>query len=56
MGLKRDLLGMVFGAVLTALFLQVGILSPANNFLENVLGAFVVYIVTKFLAIVFGGR
>jgi len=55
MTLKRDILQILFGSILTALFIQVGVLSPANDFWTNVVSALVVYIVTRFLGFVFGG-
>ena len=56
MSLRRDLLQIVFGALLTALFIQVGVLSQENQFFHNVMASFAVYAVTRFLALVFGGR
>lgn len=56
MRLRKDILQIVFGALLTALFIQVGILSPANDFWTNVVSSMMVYFVTRILGLMFGGR
>ena len=56
MTLRRDLLQIVFGAILTALFIQMGILSPNNQFFSNIVASVFVYTVTRVLALIFGGR
>ena len=56
MTLRRDLLQIVFGAILTALFIQMGVLSPNNQFFSNIVASVFVYTVTRVLALIFGGR
>ena len=56
MTLRRDLLQIVFGALLTALFIQIGILSPDNQFFSNIVASIFVYTATRILALIFGGR
>jgi len=50
------MLQIVFGAILTAMFIQVGILSPNNQFFSNIVASIFVYAVTRILALIFGGR
>jgi hypothetical protein len=56
MGLKWDILNVVFGSLLTALFLQVGFLSQNNPFWDNTLSACVIMIASRALSLVFGGK
>ena len=56
MTFRRDMLQIVFGAILTAMFIQVGILSPNNQFFSNIVASIFVYAVTRILALIFGGR
>jgi len=56
MGLKLDILNIVFGSLLTALFLQVGFLSQKNQFWDNAISACVIMITSRALSFVFGGK
>ena len=53
--MRRELLNLLIGSLLTALFLQIGVLSETNNFFNNVIGAVLVYAVTRLLSAVLGG-
>ncbi len=54
--MKRELLQIVFGAFMMAIFVEVGWLSPDNTFWGNVFSAIVIYFVSRFLALILGGR
>jgi len=56
MRLKKDILQIIFGALLTALFIQMGILSPANDFWSNVISSMLVYFASRILSFMLGGR
>lgn len=56
MGLKAEILQIVFGAFLLGIFIQVGILSPDNSFWNNVISGIVIFLVSRLLGFLFGGR
>lgn len=55
MSLKRELLQAIFGATLTAIFVQFGFLSLDNSFINNVASAVIVYVATRVLGLFFLG-
>lgn len=56
MGLKREALQVLFGAMGYALAIQFGLIKPANPFFDNVLWGVVVMVGSRALAFVIGGR
>ena len=56
MSVKTDILQIIFGALLLGVFIEVGILGSGQNFWTNVLSGIVVYVASRVLAWVFGGR
>lgn len=56
MGLKTSILEVVFGAILLGIFIEFGILSPDNSFWNNVISGIVIFLVSRFLGFIFGGR
>lgn len=56
MGLKSEILQILFGSFLLGLFIQVGILSSDASFWNNVMSGIVIFVVSRFLGFLFGGR
>lgn len=56
MGLKSEILQIIFGSFLLGLFIQTGILSPEQNFWNNVMSGIVIFLVSRLLGFIFGGR
>jgi len=52
--LKRELLQVFIGAMLMALFLELGWLDPAKTFWSNVLTAVVIAVISRTLALILG--
>ena len=55
MGLKREILQILFGAGGYALAMQFGLIKPSNPFLDNLVWGVVVLVASRMLAFVFGG-
>jgi len=55
MGLKREVLQVVFGAGGYALALQYGLIKASNPFLDNLLWGVVVMVGSRFAAYLIGG-
>lgn len=55
MKLKREFLQMVFGSILLALFLELQIVGSGQGFVNNLIGAVVIYVTSRLLALFFGG-
>jgi len=56
MGLRREALQIVLGAILFSLALQLGLIKSSGPFWDNVLWGCVVMLGSRFLALVLGGR
>lgn len=54
MNLKRELLQIIIGALLMALFLELGWLDPAKTFWSNVLTAMVIAVISRVVALILG--
>lgn len=53
MKIKRELAQIIVGALLLALFIEIGWLSPANTFWSNAFSGVVIYIASRILAFFF---
>jgi uncharacterized membrane protein len=53
MNIRRELAQIVIGALLLGLFMELGWLSPANNFFGNVATGAIIYVVSRVLALLF---
>lgn len=56
MRIRYEILQIVFGAVLLAIFTSIGLLSQTNAFYDNLLGGILVMVISRVLAVIFGGR
>ena len=54
MNLKRELLQIIIGAFLLALFLELGWLDPAKTLWSNVLTSIVIGVISRFVALILG--
>ncbi|MEM2129176.1 MAG: hypothetical protein QXZ70_01115 [Candidatus Bathyarchaeia archaeon] len=55
MGIRREIVTVLVGAFCTALFLQLGWLSPTNPFWDNALSGVAVMIVSRLVGRLVGG-
>jgi hypothetical protein len=56
LGLKREALQVLFGAIGYALAIQFGFIKPQGPFWDNVLWGVVVMVGSRFMAFMFGGK
>lgn len=56
MGLKSEILQIIFGALLLGLCIQFGVVSAGNDFWGNVVTGIFILVVSRFLGFLFGGR
>ena len=52
MNIKRELLQILIGALLMALFLELGWLDPAKNFWSNALTSVIIAVVSRAVALI----
>jgi hypothetical protein len=53
--IKKELLGILFGALLFSIAIQTGFISPANNMLENVLNATILLVLKVLIVTILTG-
>jgi len=52
---KKQIFGIIFGALLFAIAIQTGFISPANTFFENVLNATILLVVKVVIVTILTG-
>ena len=52
MNIKRELLQVLIGALLMALFLELGWLDPAKNFWSNAMTSVIIAVISRFIGLI----